>query len=288
LKHSIAIGIVLCSFLLLPFAILSAAAAEDAAQANSFQPVTLVITNSSPKSAPNELLQRFGRGMPPQGYHVGAERFEAVFPPDFTADRSHGLLVWIGPGDSPKVPAAWRPVIAAQKLVFVAAYESGNKRDVFDRFRLALDAAEHLRSKHQLDSRRIYVAGFSGGGRVASMLGIAYPDLFAGTMAVCGVDFCIDVPASEGRVFRRSFQVQPAVLQRAKNNSFVLITGEKDFNRVNTQSVYHWGFQQQKFQRAHLLDVPGLKHGLPETSVLEKALELLDNRPAENHKEPRR
>lgn len=38
------------------------------------------------------------------------------------------------------------------------------------------------------DDQQIFVAGFSGGGRVASKLASQYPEVFAGALYICGQD----------------------------------------------------------------------------------------------------
>jgi hypothetical protein len=73
----------------------------------------------------------------------------------------------------------YEPLLEKRKLLAVAAYKSGNSRNIFDRFRLAIDAVVNLQKRFNVDSRRIYVSGFSGGARTASMLAVAYADLFS-------------------------------------------------------------------------------------------------------------
>ena len=53
---------------------------------------------------------------------------------------------------------------------------------------LALLAAENVMRRYSVDPERIYIAGFSGGARVALRLALGYPDLFRGAILNAGSD----------------------------------------------------------------------------------------------------
>src|SRR5207248_2287400 len=110
-----------------------------------------------------------------------------------------GLFIWISASDAPRIPADWEAVLAARKLLFIGAVQSGNKRDILDRIRLAIDANVGMRKRCRIDGRRVYVSGFSGGARVASMVGVAFADLFSGAMPFMGVNFYTELPAGDGK-----------------------------------------------------------------------------------------
>ena len=187
------------------------------------------------------------------------------------------MFVWVSPGDRPTVPEDWQQVLEQHRLLFVGAYNSGNPRHLLDRFRLALDATFNVQQAMKIDRRRIYVSGFSGGGRVASMLGVACPDIFAGAIPICGVDFYMPVPAGPGQFFPASYVPQPHQVHLAKTNShFVLITGETDGNRLNTDCVYREGFRKNGFAHVNYMEVPGMGHAIPAGTWLDKALRSME------------
>jgi pimeloyl-ACP methyl ester carboxylesterase len=70
----------------------------------------------------------------------------------------------------------------------------------------------------------VYVSGFSGGGRVASMVAPEYPQVFKGAIFICGVN-------DWGNR-------KPADLETVQSNRYVFLTGRKDFNRSETRSVH--------------------------------------------------
>lgn len=218
---------------------------------------------------------------------LSAESFEILRPADFREDGSWGLFVWISPNESPRIPTSWEQVLVRHKLLCIGANHAGNKRDILDRIRLAVCANIEMGKRFKLDAKRMYVAGFSGGGRVASMLGVAYADLFTGVIPMMGVNFYTDLPSPDGKkLFPPQFIPDEEVLQIAKRStSFVLLTGEKDFNRAETKIVLEQGFHKEGFTACRSLEIPGIGHVMPEAQWLEQALVLLERKPAG---EPRR
>ncbi len=209
---------------------------------------------------------------------VAKEKFQIIVPAAYQHSEKWGVFIWISPGDAPSIPADWEPVLAVRKLIFVGAFQSGNARNVFDRFRLALAANTGMRERFNVDARRVYVSGFSGGGRVASMLGVAYADMFSGAMPFMGVNFYEDIPAGDGkRTLGASFIPDAEVLAIAKKACrYVLVTGEKDFNRPGTKSAYEDGYRKEGFANVRYLEAPGVGHNLPAAKWLEQGLEFLD------------
>src|SRR5581483_2489168 len=128
---------------------------------------------SGPLTDAEELKARFRAKEDAGPYDVAREKFRVVVPRSYAASGRWGLFVFVNAGDDPGLPAEYEAVLEKHKLVGVAAYRSGNGRNIFDRFRLAIDAAVNLPARLPIDPKRVYVSGFSGGARVASMLAVA-------------------------------------------------------------------------------------------------------------------
>jgi pimeloyl-ACP methyl ester carboxylesterase len=209
-------------------------------------------------------------------FDITKEKFRIVIPESDPAVTNLGLFVWVSPSDSPKIAHDLETVLARYHLIFIGAYKAGNNRDPFDRFRLAVDASFNARQRFSIDPKRVYVAGFSGGGRISSMLAVTYPDIFTGAIPICGVNFYTDIPAGEGQYYRRSYipATREALLAR-KNGRFALITGENDVNRENTRAVYEYGFKKYGFAHSLYLEVPKMSHSNPPDDWLEKAVQFL-------------
>lgn len=238
----------------------------------------LTFEKSPPHSDADELKARFRSKEDAGAYDVTKEKFKVVIPRTYAHAAKWGLFIYVSADDSPGLPAAYEAVLEKRKLIAVAAYRSGNGRNIFDRFRLAIDANFNMSKRFNVDPARVYVSGFSGGGRIASMLAVAYADLFSGGIPFCGVNFYTDIPSEPGKAWPRGYMpVDPALKIAKTKGRYVLVTGEKDFNLKNTQAVYEHGFRKEGFKHAKVLEVPGMGHAPPPAEWLEKGLEFLDN-----------
>lgn len=269
--------------LLIAFA-LSLPSARPAAAAGKFPDFKpgksdVTFTESPPHSAADEVRARLGASDKPGPYDLAKEKFRIYIPKSYSHDQTWGLFVWINPGDDPGLPGAWEPVLEKHKLLAVAAFKSGNSRPIFDRMRLAIDGNFNMQQRFHIDPKRVYISGFSGGGRVSSMMGVGYSDIFAGAFPVCGVNFYthIPVPSAVGKSWALNFLPPKEVLTIAKKSGrFVLLTGEKDFNRENTHAVYEKGYVKEGFKNTLYLEVPGLGHSPPGADWFEKGIEFLE------------
>ncbi len=237
----------------------------------------ITFNESSPDAAPEEVVRRLFVDREPPAYDVATEKFRVWVPKSYAHDREWGLFVWVDAGDTPHIPQDWEKILAEHKLLAIAAYRSGNPRHPALRLRLAVDAAFNMQHRFNITPRRVYISGVSGGGRVASMIGIAYADAFSGTFPIVGASFYKPMPAPGGRVYPPSFAPDDRILARAKpRNRFVLMTGSKDFNRDNTKDIYRRGFKAEGFRRVLYLEVPDLGHALPSGEWFAKGLDFLD------------
>ena len=228
-------------------------------------------------SNPLEVKLRLSAAENPGVFDVRKEKYTLLVPAGVAENTRCGLFVWINASNAPTIPRAWDAVLAKHKLIFIGAHNSGNPRNVFDRFRLAIEAAVQLKQRYNVDPKRVYISGFSGGGRCASVLGVSYPDVFSGAMPFMGVNFHKDVTAPSGKQFRLNYIPHRELLAIAKKESrYVLVTGTKDSNRINTQAVFTQGFKKEKFANAFYLEVPQLAHTLPGAVWLEKGIRLLE------------
>ena len=225
----------------------------------------------SPWSEKREIFRR--AGTPPAAvlqqvpqalaYDLAAESFQVFVPEVEPAASGWGLIVWVSPGP---FGGTLRPEMHAQlarhRLIWVGANASGNDRVRWDRWGLALDAVWHLQKLYRIDPERVYVAGYSGGGRAASALTMLYPDVFRAGLMVMGVDWYRDLPIPDrpGAHWPAVFEKPPRELHRlAQERRFVLLTGERDFNRQQTR-VIRGELEKEGFQAVTYLEVPGMSH----------------------------
>jgi len=239
---------------------------------------TVRFTESPPQSAdPVQVRYRLMAAEDPPAYDVSKESYECLLPAGWDGKSPLGLFIWIHSGDSPQIPKEWEQILTKHQLVFIGANRSGNPRNVFDRIRLAVDANHNVRQQLPIDGRRVYVSGFSGGSRVASMLGVAWGEMFSGTICCMGVNFYTDVAAPDGKVYGLSYLPDEELLPLVKKSCrFALITGEKDFNRANTLGAFENGFEKEGFAHARVFEVPGHGHSPPPADWLDQALSFVD------------
>ncbi len=221
-----------------------------------------------------------------EDYRISEERYSVHVPPDYTTDASYGLLVWISAGESGQMPTGWHKLMDKHKLIWIGAHRSGNAHSVPGRrMALALDGVHNIKRMYKVDPNRIYVSGISGGGRVASILAMHYPDVFSGGIFVVGVEYweAIAVTGRPGQLWKPMPRPQSKYLAMAKERGrYVLLTGDNDSNRSQTWDYYEYGYRK-KLKHVVYIQVPGMGHEMPSAEWYEKAIVFLDT--ANQHRE---
>jgi hypothetical protein len=271
-------------------------ATAEEAKKGSYQ---LKLTDRSPLSAIARQAERCGwqlaainKSQHEKDYDIAGESFEVWVPDAYTDDGTWGLMVWISPGGNGAVIRQWQELLEEHKLVWIGPNKAGNPRAMWCRAGLALDAAHAMKQRYTLDPERCYVAGLSGGGRMSSMLGVAYPDVFTGGMYIIGCNYYRDIPHPDkpNTYWRRSFSAPPAKLlaDARRKSRHVLLTGEKDENQLQTKINYEKGFRKDGFALVSYLEVPGMGHSMPPLEWVEKGLTFLDTIPDSARRVPPR
>jgi hypothetical protein len=244
---------------------------------------TLTFTDRSDLSTNKEIATRMGWDLAAAesakvDYTLPDESFEIYVPKTYDGEKPAGLFVYVSPGPSGKPPKNWLKSMDDHGLIWVSPNKVGNDRFVRPRMGLAIDAAHNMPKRYKIDPRRIYVAGVSGGGRVASMLGVGFPDVFTGGgFYMIGCNFYRqERSAEQDGVFRRSYNVPPTkIYQLAKRTKHVFLTGDTDGNREQTQ-LYYTGFRRDGFDHSTCLQVPGMGHRAPDAEWFEKGIAALE------------
>lgn len=241
-------------------------------------------TERHPLSSLAEVCRRVGwtEGDPAKEDYVSSqESFELVskVPSATGAVAPMGLLVWISSAGSGRPHPSILPLLKARNLAFAGLNRAGNDRPVPVRMNLALDAVHEASKRIPIDPERIYIGGFSGGGRSGSKVALLYPEVFAGGVFVAGSDYLRPVP-TEGGTYEVGMG-RPAsadVMERAKGKRYVLITGSGDVRRPPILAI-HAAFEADGFRHVKLIDVNGMGHEMASTETMRAAFEFLDNDP---------
>jgi dienelactone hydrolase len=214
-------------------------------------------------------LSAAGKALAGRPVDLANERFLVYVPaPDPTAHR-HALLVFVPPWQDARLPAGWGATLDRSGVIFVTAARSGNEESALGRREpLALLAAANVAAQYPVDPQRIYIAGFSGGSRIALRLALAYPELFRAALLNAGSDPIgnRDVPLPPQDLF---FQFQ-------QSSRLVYVTGERDTDHAlddmrSIRSMHQWCV-------AHLESYtePRVAHEVADAAVLARALAYLE------------
>ena len=233
-------------------------------------------------------------------WDINEIEFQMVVPDGYTGEEPYGLLVFIHPSDDITAIEPRRfffgrvieDVLAEHKLIWVSFDEAGNPVLPNKRMGLALDAVHNVTQHFNIDERRIYISGMSGGGRMTCMSAIYYPQIFTGAIPIVGSLYFNEVPIPDDPAQRRLLREQPGEnavwgarlippqrreLDRMKREQrWVLLTGAEDFNMPEMRSHFEHGFKHDGFQHAHYLEVPRMGHSYPDADWFERAIVLLD------------
>lgn len=119
---------------------------------------------------------------------LSRERYELVLPKN-KPENGYGVFVFVAPQHHFPLTSDLRRELDRRGLIYIAAYASGNDQNVYKRrVPLALHGLAHVQANYEVDPERVFIAGFSGGSRVAQRLAVGYPDVFRAVLLVGGSD----------------------------------------------------------------------------------------------------
>jgi pimeloyl-ACP methyl ester carboxylesterase len=176
---------------------------------------------------------------------------------------ARGVLVYVSPTDSGELAADWAAVLDRKKLLYIAADGFGNSRPTAERVLVAMAALRMARQLGAVDGQRLYVAGMSGGGRVASQIITHFPQSFSGAFCIVGADYFMP----------RDESLRSLVAARR----LVFLTGSRDFNQRELRLVFK-RYRQAGVANVLLIDQPDFGHAIASAQQLGNALDFLDAR----------
>ena len=239
------------------------AAAAKAAPPDGYQPKvtvaaatrldwTFALSNQSLAEPPADWLK---------DYDSTKQQYELYVPPRRDPKKPLPVILFVSPSGEPMGWKAFEAVCKKQGFLF-----AGPRRR---RQRLPAQAARAHRAGRAgrrapplpTDPDRTYIAGFSGGGRIACAIAFALPECFGGVMPICASGDLRDEPWLRRRVIDRL--------------SVALMTGDNDFNRGEVERL-RGPFLKEVGVRARLWGQAGLGHGIPGEKQLSEAVKWLD------------
>ncbi len=189
--------------------------------------------------------------------------WDIYVPDNYRPDRPAGLMVYISPTSSGKIPRGWKAVMDQRNMIWIAARRSGNRVLVPRRVVFAIVAPTLAGKHYEIDGERIYVSGLSGGGKMASMVATDYAHLFKGAIYNCGVNFWDKHP--------------PRQFALIKQNHYVFVTGTLDQALEPTKKVYEQ-YREAGVENSKLMIIRNMTHRNPDSFEFDAALQFLDSR----------
>jgi poly(3-hydroxybutyrate) depolymerase len=159
-------------------------------------------------------------------------------------------------------PKEWQAVLDKMHLIFVSPNKASNNVSMLRRVVLGLDSLATVKAKFKVDPARVYVGGFSGGGHMAMLSGMMYPEIYQGAISHAAQSI---LPGHFPGLSLFDTKSAP----RAKHK-WCVISGDKDKNYARVKET------SKDWERARFLykfiDVPGMGHEPAPASAFEEAL----------------
>jgi len=178
-------------------------------------------------------------------------------------------------GDVFSISENWQKFCEKHNVAMLAAQKVGNHQSIYRRVGVSILGLDKVLSDYKIDRDRLYIMGYSGGGRVASMACYFHPDIFKGCLGICGINFHekVDLTMIEEADEYGYFKYTGKRVDDVKKNvKFAVVTGENDFRYHYLKQVVSAGYQKHDFE-VKIFDLPGYGHQLCSDKELELVYE---------------
>ena len=205
------------------------------------------------------------------------ESFVIFVPKNYSGKEPFGLFAFMDSGDSMTMPPEWAAIMGKEKLICLFPQKIGNNQQFSRRLGLTITGILKTAGRYNIDRRRIYTGGMSGGARCSLELAFLHNDTIAGDVSICGANFYQPVPKVHA-TDNSDYGVWPIPPERVaaarKKVRFAFITGPNDFRYGNILDIYEGGFMKNGFQ-ARLIVQPGMGHQLCSVKSLSEAIHFV-------------
>ena len=217
-------------------------------------------------------LTQSGTRLSEQPIDLSQETF-VLYVPSPAPPQGYTLLVFVPPWQDARLPGGWTSALDRYHVIFVSAARSGNEETVLGRREpLALLAEHNVVVRYPVDPQRVYLAGFSGGARVALRLALAYPDVFRGAILNAGSD-----PIGDTDI---ALPPRDLFLQFQSSSRLVYLTGEADLTHlemaaVSMRSMRKWCMFDTDAEVISRVGRSVAGHEVADSAALSRALEAV-------------
>lgn len=204
-------------------------------------------------------------------YKVEEQTMFLFVPENYDGGPGWGMFVYTSPVPNGAITNQYHSLMEKHKLIYVAPNNADNSKPLFFRMGLTLDAFATVKSLYRIDPERVYAAGLSGGGTIATTEAVYYPEIFHGLINFSSQYFLIKSPSYlDNYTYNRRWTDADTRALKKFSYRFAFNTGDRDknYNEVKA-AVKAWS---EIGLDAKLFDQPGLGHTLPSAEYLDKML----------------
>jgi dienelactone hydrolase len=216
-------------------------------------------------------VSRSGKVLADYAVDLANERY-VLYVPSHVPVGGFGVIVFVPPWEDARVPPDWITPLEESGVILISAARSGNEESALGRREpLALLALDNIKYQYPVNPERVYVAGFSGGARVALRLALGYPDVFRGAILNAGSDpiGTREVPLPS-RDLLHLFQL---------STQLVYLTGDRDELHLADDMASQGSLRQWCVFNVYQHTLPLIGHEIASGSALRQALKDLRNSP---------
>ena len=126
----------------------------------------------------------------------------------------------------------------------------GNQQKVERRIAVSVLGTLQALEAHQYDEDRVYLFGYSGGGRMASRIMFYFPEIYDACLGICGFDYNrrIDFSAFTKDSNYGFFPYSgPQNENRLKQRKLAVISGPSDFRYRYLREIVNKGYKQDGY-----------------------------------------
>ena len=189
-------------------------------------------------------------------------------PSSYDGTEAYGVYLHNSPHTTGIQPSeAWKKVMEELKLIYISPNHGGNDVADLRRVVLALDSLATVKRLYQIDPRRVYVGGLSGGGFIGMLCQMYYPEVFSGAISHAAQSY---LPGDSSSGHFAGLSLSDARRAPRDKLGWVVISGSKDQNYEiikKTSEVWERAKFNYKF-----IDQAGMGHGDASAESLKEAL----------------
>jgi predicted alpha/beta superfamily hydrolase len=190
--------------------------------------------------------------------------WQLYVPPGYSAENPPGVLVYVSPNERGGSPKAWNEVLIEKNLISIGVNGTDGDAAVSERMLKAIIAPLVLQRDYVVDMERCYIAGFSNGGAVATLVTTARPEQFKGGLYISGSVFWGDQA--------------PPKLEQIRQNRHVFMAGTYDKMLKDMKRV-HANYKKAGVESAKLITTRDFREWQgPPSDYVNMAIEFLDDR----------